>query len=151
MIRQCIRPTQKDWVAKLPAIKFAINSAQSESTGYAPFFLNTGRMPCSLVWDTATVDKYLGVCVFAQRLKSAVMSAHDSILAAHVKQTQIANRCRKLAPFKEGKLVYISSKNISFPKGLAWKFVPKFIGPYLILRDFDNNSFKIDLPDRLKQ
>jgi hypothetical protein len=87
MICQCIGQTQKDWVAKLPAIKFAINSAQSESTGYALFFLNTGRMPCLLVWDTTTVDKYLGVHVFTQQLKSTVMSAHDSILAACVKQT----------------------------------------------------------------
>ena len=27
MLRQCIQPDQKDWVAKLPAIEFAINSA----------------------------------------------------------------------------------------------------------------------------
>jgi hypothetical protein len=34
MLRQCVRPDQKDWVQKLPAIEFAINLAQSESTGY---------------------------------------------------------------------------------------------------------------------
>ena len=45
MIRQCIHPNQKDWVTKLPAIEFAVNSARSASTGYAPFFLNFGRMP----------------------------------------------------------------------------------------------------------
>ncbi|KAF8814452.1 hypothetical protein BYT27DRAFT_7062495, partial [Phlegmacium glaucopus] len=49
MLRQCIHPNQKDWVAKLPAIEFAINSARSESTGYAPFFLNFGRMPRSMI------------------------------------------------------------------------------------------------------
>ena len=27
MLRQCVHPNQKDWVAKLPAIEFAINSA----------------------------------------------------------------------------------------------------------------------------
>ena len=42
MLRQCIGEKQNDWVAKLPAIEFAINSARSESTGYAPFFLNMG-------------------------------------------------------------------------------------------------------------
>jgi hypothetical protein len=40
MLRQCVDAKQKDWVSKLPAIEFAINSARSESTGYAPFFLN---------------------------------------------------------------------------------------------------------------
>ena len=48
-------------------------------------------------------------------------------------------------------LVYISTKNITFPKGLAWKLIQKFIGPYKILRDFKNQSFLIDLPAHLKQ
>ena len=38
MLHQCINGKQTDWVSKLPAIEFVINSAQSESTGYAPFF-----------------------------------------------------------------------------------------------------------------
>ncbi|KAJ3502174.1 hypothetical protein NMY22_g18676 [Coprinellus aureogranulatus] len=33
MIQQCIGPKQPDWALKLPAIEFAINSAQSETTG----------------------------------------------------------------------------------------------------------------------
>lgn len=44
MLRQYISPNQKDWVAKLSAIQFMINSARSESMGYAPFFLNNGCM-----------------------------------------------------------------------------------------------------------
>ncbi len=42
MLRQCIHPDQKDWVVRLPAIKFTINSARSETTEYSPFFLNSG-------------------------------------------------------------------------------------------------------------
>jgi len=91
MIWQCIRPTQKDWVAKLPAIEFAINSSRSESTGYAPFFLNNERMPHPMIWNSADSSKFPGVCVFAQRLKSAIMAAHNSVLAVHIKQTRIAN------------------------------------------------------------
>ena len=61
MIRQCISPTQKDWVSKLPAIEFAINTARSESTGYSPFFLNYGRLPRTMVWNSANKDEYPGV------------------------------------------------------------------------------------------
>ncbi|KJA27562.1 hypothetical protein HYPSUDRAFT_99362, partial [Hypholoma sublateritium FD-334 SS-4] len=49
MLRQCIGGKQTDWVAKLPAIEFAINSARSETTGYSPFFLNHGRMPRPMI------------------------------------------------------------------------------------------------------
>ena len=37
MLRQYIGNTQKDWVSKLPTIEFAINLAQSETTGYSLF------------------------------------------------------------------------------------------------------------------
>jgi len=85
MLCQCIGDRQRDWVAKLPAMEFAINLSRSESTGYAPFFLNTGRMPRPMIWNTAPKTEYLGVRVFTQRLKSVLMAAHDSILGAQVK------------------------------------------------------------------
>ena len=150
MIRNCIAPNQKDWVSKLPGIEFAINSARSETTGYAPFFLNYGRMPRSFIWNDAHKDEFPGVRALANKLKMAVMSAHDSILAARVRQTRTANRKRMIVPFKVGELVYISTKNIKFPRGLARKFVPKFIGPYKIIEDFKNSSFRVELPSRLK-
>lgn len=151
MIRQCVGPNQRDWASKLPAIEFAINSARSESTGYAPFFLNSGRMPRSMIWDFAEQTEYPGVRVFAQRLKTAIMAARDSILAARIKQTRSANRKRQQSPFELGDLVYVSTRNLTFPKNLARKFIPKFVGPYKILEDFKNNSYRLALPSRMKQ
>ena len=151
MLRQCISPNQKDWVSKLPAIQFAINSARSESTGYSPFFLNTGRMPRMMVWNAAAPDEYSNVRLFAQKRKLALMSAHDSIIAARTKQTRDANRKRRLVPFKKDDFVYLSTQYITFAKGLARKLIPKFIGPYKIIQDFNNQSFRLDLPAHLKK
>jgi hypothetical protein len=94
MLRQCVDPNQKDWVIKLPAIEFAINSARSESTGFAPFFLNFGRMPRTMLWTHDLTTEYPSVREFAIQKKLAIMAAHDSILAARVKQTRDANRKR---------------------------------------------------------
>jgi hypothetical protein len=151
MLRQCIHPNQKDWVSKLPAIEFAINSARSESTGFAPFFLNFGRMPRAMIWGSASETEFPSVREFAVQKKLSLMSAHDSILAARVKQTRNSNQKRQTIPFKTGDLAYLSTKNISFPKGLARKLLPKFIGPYKILRDFGNASFLLELPSHLKR
>ena len=151
MLRQCVHPNQKDWVAKLPAIEFAINSARSESTGFAPFFLNFGRMPRTMLWTSGPSTEFPSVRNFALKKKLAIMAAHDSILSARVKQTRDANRRRRNAPFKTGDLVYLSTKNISFAKGLARKLIPKFIGPYKIVHDFDNSSFRLELPANLKR
>ncbi|KXN81423.1 hypothetical protein AN958_04718, partial [Leucoagaricus sp. SymC.cos] len=67
-------------VTKLPAVEFAINSAYSDITEYAPFFLNSERMPCSMIWDDLSNKEYLEVKKFALGLKNTIMSAHDSIL-----------------------------------------------------------------------
>ena len=151
MLRQCINPNQKDWVSKLPTIQFAINSARSESTGYAPFFLNNGRMPRAMIWNNASPTEFSNVRQFALKKKLALISAHDSIIGARIKQTRDANRRRQNVPFKEGDFVYLSTKYIKFAKGLARKLVPKYIGPYKITKDFNNYSYRIELPTHLKK
>ena len=88
-----------------------------------------------MIWNSAKASEFPGVCVFAQRLKSAIMAAHDSVLAARIKQTRTANWHRQRAPFALDDLVYLSTKNMTFPKGLARKFIPKYIGPYKITKD----------------
>ena len=149
MLRSCISPNQKDWATKLPAIEFAMNSARSETTGFTPFMLNYGRSPRSMIWESNS--EFPGVRVFAQRMKDAILRAHDSIIAARVKQTVMANRKRKDVPFAKGDLVYLSTANLTLPKGHARKLAPKFIGPYKIIDDYRNNTFMLDLPAELKQ
>ena len=84
-------------------------------------------------------------------MKDAVLTAHDAIIASRVKQTRAANNQRKEAPFALGDLVYLSTKNLSLPKGRARKLMPKFVGPYKILENYKNNTFLLDLPSELKQ
>ena len=45
--------------------------------------------------------------------------------------------------------MYVSMKNMSLLKGYAHKHAPKYIGPYWILQDYSNNSFKLELPANL--
>ncbi|KAJ3474471.1 hypothetical protein NLI96_g12441 [Meripilus lineatus] len=149
MLRQCVKPDQKDWVQKLPAIELAMNTARSDTTGFSPFFLNYGRMPRSLVWENDS--KYPGVQEFAMRMKEAIMAAHDAIIAARVQQTKYANKRRRDAPFKEGDLVYLSTKNLRPPKGRARKLIPKYLGPFRILKVIEPGAtYKLELPKELK-
>jgi len=87
MIWQCVRPDQKDWVTKLPAIEFAINSAWSSTTGFSPFQLNYVRNPSPMIWRGQ--EEFTGVHEFAERMKMAIMSAHDSIIAMRRRGTGV--------------------------------------------------------------
>jgi hypothetical protein len=136
---------------KLPTIEFAMNSAKSDTTGFAPFYLNTGRNPNTMIWNS-DVENYKGVRAFARNILDAQRQAHDAILTSRVKQTTLANRKRQNAPFKENDLVYLSTQNISLPKGKSRKLSPKFIGPYKILRELvPGKTYKLELPADLKR
>ena len=148
MIRQCVSPDQKDWVMKLPAVEFAINSARSSTTGFSPFQLNYGRNPSPMVWRGE--DEFPGVRLFADRMKMAIMSAHDAIIASRVGNTVQANKKRAVASYKEGDLVYLSTKNISLPKGMARKLAPKYLGPFAITKVLkEGATYQLGLSEEL--
>ena len=148
MIRQCVSPNQKDWVTKLPAIEFAINSARSSTTGFSPFQLNYGRNPSPMIWQNQ--EEFPGVRKFAEQMKMAIMSAHNSIIVARIVNTVQANRKRNMASYKVGDLVYLSTKNISLPKGRARKLAPKYLGPFEISKILkEGATYQLDLSDEL--
>ena len=48
-------------------------------------------------------------------------------------------------------LVYLSTKNLALPKHRAWKLMPKFIGPYKVLKVMnDSSNIMIELPQEFK-
>ena len=134
---------------KLPAIEFALNSACSDSTSFSPFFLNHGCMPRPMIWDSNS--QFLGVCAFAAKMKDALLTAHDMLIAAQVKMTRQANHHRCPTLFVVGDLVYLSTKNLSLPKARSRKLFPKYIGPFRINHDFGNSTYHLDLTSDLKQ
>jgi hypothetical protein len=104
-----------------------------------------------MLWN-ADVENYNGVKAFARNILDAQQQAHDAILTARVKQTVAANRKRQLATFAENDLVYLSTQNITLPKGKSRKLSPKFIGPFKILKELvPGKTYKLELPMDLKR
>jgi hypothetical protein len=83
-------------------------------------------------------------------MKMAIMSAHDSIIAARVVNTVQANRKRSQASYRMGDLVYLSTRNISLPKGRARKLAPKYLGPFAITKVLkEGATYQLDLSEEL--
>lgn len=148
-IRSLIHGNQKDWASKLPLIEFAMNSASSERTGYAPFEILNGRRPAPILINGDS--SYPGVKSFARNIATALSDAHDASIDSRTRQTFSANKHRRPASYNVGDLVYVSTKNFSLPKGVSRKFAMKFIGPCKIIRVISaNTSYEIDLPADLR-
>ena len=152
VLRSMVNPDQLDWIEKIPITEFALNSSVSATTGFAPFELNYGYLPRTMA-GIQTDTPYEGVRTFAERARDNLMIAHDAILSARVNQTHYANQHRQEEPaIKEGTLVFLSTQNLSFPKGRARKLIPKFIGPYKVqVAHPETSTYTLELPEDLRK
>jgi hypothetical protein len=108
-----------DWDLYIPAIVFAYRVSVNDSTGYSPFFLNTGRDPL-LPADVTFVpegerearDKDEYAVHIAERLERAFALARDKQYVAH-KENVERKPDRQRPEFESGDLVLLYSKTTS--------------------------------------
>lgn len=133
-------------------VEFAINSAQSKSTTFAPFELNYGYIPTlrGLLAEVPTEYKP-GIRSYAARARTNIMEAHDAIIAARVAQTFYANCQRRIDdPYSINDKVWLSTENLTMPKGRIRKFMPRFIGPFKIIdSDPTSSNYQLELPSEM--
>ncbi|KAJ3478071.1 hypothetical protein NLI96_g10013 [Meripilus lineatus] len=159
ILRGMVKSNQSDWVEKLPMVEFAMNSTVSATTGFAPFEIN-GTIP-RMITEFKTQQAAPGVGTFVDTIRDNLLTAHDSIIESRVLQTHQANKRRRPEHqqegahnrpiLKAGESAYLSTKNLSLPKGRAHKLLPKFIGPYKILEGSpESSNYTLELPKELK-
>ena len=140
ILRTIVCDDQRDWVHKCPIVEFEMNSNVSSTTGFAPFELNQGYMPQTGIPTTADTH-FQGVKQFAEQAWSNLLAAHNAILENCILQMFHANRKHWADPnYKQDDFVYLSTKNLTLPKGRPWKLVPMFIGPYKVLKVHNQTS-----------
>lgn len=158
VLRTLVRPDQSDWAEKIPLTEFALNSSVSSSTGFAPFELTQGHLP-RMVKEVPTSENP-GVKAFVDQAMENLQIAHDAIIDSRIHQTYHANNRRRdenivhgeFKPLEVGEMVYLSTENLKLPKGRAKKLLPRFIGPYEILKVNPRTSnYTIKLPEDLEK
>jgi hypothetical protein len=145
-------PDQCDWSEKVLMVEFTLNSAVSSSSGFAPFDLNYRYMPHinpGVVLEPIGVP---GVKHFVSRALHNLADAHDAIIESRVQQTHNANRHRHEDDhFAASDLVFVSTVDLSLPKGRASKLLPKYVSLFKILEAQSSTSTsKIELPTQLR-
>jgi len=153
ILRSMISPDQKDWVEKVPMVEFTINSSMSGSTGFAPFELTYRYMPRMAQLEHRSAPKMApGIQGFVHQAQDNLVMALDAIIESCVIQMHHANKKRKDSPTLDvGELVYLSTKNLTLPKGQAQKLLPKYIGPMrVITSNLTMDNYTIELLRQLK-
>ena len=140
VLRAVVCNDQKNWRQQCPLAEFALNSNISSIMGYAPFELNCGFMP-QLGQHLSTNTKFAGVWQFAQQARWNLMMTHDTIIESRIVQLHHANhRHDSGVKYSPGDFIYLSTKNLTLPKGRAKKLQPKYIGPYKVVEAYTATS-----------
>ena len=150
ILRMIINDDQKNWEDKCPIVEFALNSSISITTGFTLFELNQGYMP-QIGMPTSFDTTFKGVKQFVLQVKWDLMVAHDAIIANCIQQIFLANKkCCASDLYHAGDHVYLSTQNLTLPKGRVRKLVPKYIGPYKVVKAHNEAStVTLELPQVL--
>lgn len=154
MLRAFVNYRQDNWDTYLPALEFAFNNTKNCSTGFTPFFLNTGAeplIPASLLTppklDVPSVDSFL------EQQSQALAIAKNIIFNSQLRQERNANKHRRHVEYKVGDKVFLDLKHISLAQQKrrpARKLQPQYSGPFEITERISQVAFKLQLPKDMK-
>lgn len=140
------------WPDRLPSIRFAMNSALNESTGYTAAYLSFGR-------ELRTVDDIqhdLRSIVVSENFVAEITPkllllaetnkrARENVEATQRRNQNYTDNKRRADPgYKPGEKVWVKTHTLSnASKQFTAKFAPKRDGPYIVLKQHGPASYEI--------
>jgi hypothetical protein len=180
VLRSYVSTDQGDWDIHLPMVEFAMNNSPSESTGQTPFILNYGinprhpaisklvtaeynhisvttqpsfkqRMGVKAMLHTVRGAKEVPAAIaFSQEMQKAITHTQLQLQAARQRMVQQTDDKRTLeVPFKVGDMVMLSTKNLKLKYGCN-KLMPRFVGPFTVVKQSSPVAFKLELPSTMR-
>ena len=134
----------RDWDCTLPFVTFAYNSSRHDVTGYSPFYLLYGRDPL-LPLDSLLPSEANSTTFYAHdaivRAATARRVARDRLLASQADQKRLYDSHHRYVRFSPGSLVllWLPSRRV----GLSEKLLPRYVGPYRVLRQVTDVTYEI--------
>lgn len=154
MLRAYVNFQQDDWDLRLTAAEIAVNSTVNASTGYSPFYLNTGlefRHPLDLALPPANDSSNAAATDRLAQLRNDLTIAKQNLLKAQERQAHYADQHRRELKLKVGDKVWLSTENIALKQlTQTKKLLPKYIGPYSIIEAINDTAFKLALPASMR-
>ena len=111
--------------------------------------LNSGQHP--LTPASVQVDHQVPAAkAFTSDLQEAVEAAKAAWASAQDRQAQYANQKRRDVTYKVGDSMLLSTKNIRLKNPGAKKLLPRWIGPYKVVKKVNKAAFQLGLPEGLR-
>lgn len=153
MMRAYTNCHQDDWDEHLTAIEIACNNSVHASTNHTPYYLNSGQefqLPISTINASAKFSNQSAE-ERIQLINSSIERAKQYLLKAQERQTLYANANRRDVELKVGDKVLLSTEDLNLVNGdRRRKLIPKFIGPFDIIRVVSRVAYELKLPSSMR-
>jgi len=142
-MRCYIGAQHSNWEELLPSAQFSHNNSFSKAIGTTPFYLMYGYHPKTPL-TVSLPDKTQSAKQMAKEMERQIKRAKLMLSAAQHRMKAVYDKRHTHKEFLCNDYVMLSTKNLKF-HGFS-KFLPKFVGPFKILRSFGSNAYELDLP-----
>lgn len=143
-----------DWADHLATIEYAHQALVQTSTGVSPFELDTGRILRNPLLPLDTPNAL--VVNMAQHRQDLIARAQANLLQAQARQKKYYDLKRSSLTFSAGEWVLLATRDIPLKhsqlagRNEKKKMVPRFIGPFRIVKMINSNAAQLDLPGNMK-
>lgn len=153
MLRHFVGPDQDDWDKYLSHCEFAVNNHCISGTDVTLFFLNSGTNP-----RVAMVQFAKGLDGAGNRtaqkmtrdMQDALVTARAYFQKAQQRAWQYANQHRREEVFQVRDKVLLNTRNLKERGKSMNKFMKKFTCPFEVIKKIGAVSYKLRLPDQMK-
>jgi hypothetical protein len=145
MLRAYVDYHGDDWDEKLTAVEIAVNNSTQSSTGFTPYYLNSGQHPHLPLARVASVSNTPAAQALLQQLRDAMAVAKQRLLEAQQSQAMYANRRRRDVTFNVGDEVWLSTANLNLHEH-SRKVTGRWVGPFIIDEVKSPVTYRLRLP-----
>ena len=140
--------TTLDWPLYMAPMAFAYNTSLHRSIKSTPYFLTFGQEPRYPSFPNPDLQRYYGesdAAQWYQQLQHCRQVAAQHNMDASARAEMDYNKTARPHHFAPGQAVWLNEQNFL---GRNRKLSPNWLGPYPILKVFDNGVVELQLPRR---
>lgn len=152
VLRAYVNSRLDDWDDHLVAAEIAVNNSVQESTGFTPFYLNSGQhpaLPLSQAIRTVTQqnNRVPAAMDILKSLQEDLSTVQQNLKRAQQHQTRAANKYRRAVEWKTGDEALLSTKHLT---AHSHKLLSKYIGPFPVTDVISPVVVRLQLPEQFK-
>lgn len=149
MLRAMAVEHQESWHHHLPLVTWAYNSSVHSVTGYSPYFLFFGRDPPTSVDSllSGSAPSSPSVSDYVRNLRESLRDAYCDLRGSNASRSDARsalNDQQHSKVFAPGDLVLLLDDPI--PQGVAGKLVPRWKGPFSVLKKLSSQVYALQGP-----